>query len=65
MKKLKGFLLTCASEDLLAGRDMVATGLGVKFGYIESKRAVEKTKLKYWVSYFRGSVRLSQNLAAI
>ncbi|KAI8903108.1 rab-GTPase-TBC domain-containing protein [Gorgonomyces haynaldii] len=53
MKKLKPFLLSCPSEDLLAGRDILQGGLGSKFGYIDNKRAVEKSKLRYWVSYYR------------
>ena len=41
MKKLKTFLATCSSEDLLAGRDPEAgsiSGLGSVFGYVESKK---------------------------
>lgn len=55
MKLLKPFLSTCASEELLSGKDISNGGLGMKFGFIESKRAVEKSKLRYWVSYFRGT----------
>ncbi|KAJ3364234.1 hypothetical protein HDU91_002667, partial [Kappamyces sp. JEL0680] len=53
MKKLKPFLQTCSSEDLLSGRDTSISGLGATFGYIDSKKAVEKNKLRYWVSYFK------------
>jgi hypothetical protein len=53
MKQLKSFLKTCASEELLLGKEISFQGLGGKFGYIESKLAVEKSKLRYWVSYFR------------
>ncbi|KAI8930220.1 rab-GTPase-TBC domain-containing protein [Entophlyctis helioformis] len=53
MKRLKAFLATCPSEDLLAGRDVQVAGLGVKYGYVDSKKAVEKSKLRYWISYFR------------
>ncbi|KAJ1332801.1 hypothetical protein BSLG_008430 [Batrachochytrium salamandrivorans] len=53
MKRLKSFLSTCQSEDLLSGRDVQVGGLGVKYGYVDSKKAVEKSKLRYWISYFR------------
>ncbi|KAL2918208.1 GTPase activating protein (GAP) [Polyrhizophydium stewartii] len=56
MKRLKPFLTTCPSEDLLAGRDLQVGGLGVTYGYVDAKRqaqAVEKSKLRYWISYFR------------
>ncbi|KAJ1552603.1 TBC1 domain member 9 [Cladochytrium tenue] len=38
MKALKGFLLACPSEDLLADRDVKGTGLGVKYGYVDQRR---------------------------
>lgn len=53
MKKLKTFLSECPSEALLAGQDVKLVGLGAKYGYIESKKAVEKSKLRFWISYFR------------
>ncbi|KAK5669330.1 GTPase activating protein (GAP) [Batrachochytrium dendrobatidis] len=53
MKRLKPFLTTCPSEDLIAGKDTNVGGLGVKYGYVDSKKAVEKSKLRYWISYFK------------
>ncbi|KAJ3151541.1 hypothetical protein HDU89_001984 [Geranomyces variabilis] len=53
MKQLKPFLLTCPSEDLLLGKEVTVGGLGLKYGYVDGKRASEKNKLRYWVSYFR------------
>lgn len=55
MRKLKAFLATCSSEYLLAGRDPEAgsiSGLGSVFGYVESKKVIEKNKLRFWVNYF-------------
>jgi hypothetical protein len=37
MKQFKGFLLKCASEEILAGNEVTCSGLGMKFGYVESK----------------------------
>ena len=53
MRKLPAFLKTCPSEDLVGGRDMAIGGLGIQFGYIESKRSAEKSKLRYWVTYYQ------------
>jgi hypothetical protein len=54
MKKLKSFLLTCPSEDLIAGKEELnISGLGTQFGYVESKIVSEKNKLRFWVSYFK------------
>ncbi|KAJ3007930.1 hypothetical protein HKX48_008865 [Thoreauomyces humboldtii] len=53
MKQLKPFLATCPSEELLNGKEVVVGGLGLKYGYVDGKRASEKNKLRYWVSYFR------------
>ncbi|RKO86502.1 hypothetical protein BDK51DRAFT_29867 [Blyttiomyces helicus] len=38
MKHLKPFLLTCPSEDLIAGREVTKGGLGLKYGYVDPKR---------------------------
>jgi hypothetical protein len=40
MKGLKSFLITCASEDLLAERDVLRGGMGLKFGFVEVKKLV-------------------------
>ncbi|KAI8919464.1 rab-GTPase-TBC domain-containing protein [Powellomyces hirtus] len=53
MKQLKPFLATCPSEELLNGKEVVIGGLGLKYGFVDGKRASEKNKLRYWVSYFR------------
>ena len=37
MKQFKGFLLNCASEEILAGKEVTCSGLGMRFGYVESK----------------------------
>jgi hypothetical protein len=53
MKKLKQFLSTCPSEDLLNGRDANIGGLGMVYGFVDSKKANEKNKLRFWLSYFK------------
>ncbi|TPX34079.1 hypothetical protein SmJEL517_g03274 [Synchytrium microbalum] len=53
MKMLKQLLSTCASEDLLAEREVVCGGMGLKFGFLEVKKTREKNKLKYWLAYFK------------
>lgn len=40
MKQFKGFLVNCASEQILAGNDVTFSGLGMKFGYVESKEYI-------------------------
>ncbi|KAJ3386874.1 hypothetical protein HDU92_002222 [Lobulomyces angularis] len=54
MKMLKNFMLNCPSEDLLHDRETIKGGLGLKFGYIEDKKASkERQKLKYWIAYMK------------
>ncbi|KAJ3276647.1 hypothetical protein HDV01_004180 [Terramyces sp. JEL0728] len=54
MKKLKPFLATCPSEELLAGKENVAKGLGAVFEYpVDQKKTNEKQKIRFWLSYFR------------
>ncbi|KNC97733.1 uncharacterized protein SPPG_06734 [Spizellomyces punctatus DAOM BR117] len=53
MKRLKEFLATCPSEELLNGKEVQMGGLGLKYGFVDGKRAAEKNKLRYWVAYFR------------
>ncbi|KAI8826640.1 rab-GTPase-TBC domain-containing protein [Fimicolochytrium jonesii] len=53
MKQLKPFLASCASEELLNGKEIAVGGLGLKYGYVDGKKASEKNKLRYWVAYFR------------
>ncbi|KAJ3314442.1 hypothetical protein HDV04_000424 [Boothiomyces sp. JEL0838] len=54
MKKLKSFLATCPSEELLAGKEIVASGLGAIFEYpADQKKSNEKQKIRFWLSYFR------------
>ena len=38
MKRLKPFLSSCPSEDLLSGREVKTGGLGVQHGYVDSKK---------------------------
>jgi hypothetical protein len=40
MKRVKPFLASCASEELVAGKEVAVGGLGVKYGYVESKKYV-------------------------
>ncbi|KAJ3188481.1 hypothetical protein HK101_009144 [Irineochytrium annulatum] len=56
MKHLKPFLATCATEDLVNDREMVKGGLGIKYGFVDSKKTKEKNKLRYWVAYLRGEI---------
>ncbi|KAJ3221518.1 hypothetical protein HK099_003430 [Clydaea vesicula] len=57
MKMLKNFMLNCPSEDLLHDRETIKGGLGLKFGYIEDKKASkERQKLKYWIAYMKGEI---------
>lgn len=45
MKQFKGFLVRCASEEILAGNVVTCTSLGMKFGYVESKEYFSHNKL--------------------
>ncbi|KAJ3332059.1 TBC1 domain member 9, partial [Blyttiomyces sp. JEL0837] len=56
MKSLKTFLATCVSEDVLADREVTKGGLGLKYGYVDTKKTKEKNKLKYWVAYMKASI---------
>ena len=38
MKHMKDFLVTCVSEDLLANREMTYGGMGLKYGFIETRK---------------------------
>ncbi|KAI8800689.1 rab-GTPase-TBC domain-containing protein [Cladochytrium replicatum] len=62
MKNLKPFLLTCASEDVLAEREVQKGGLGLKYGFVELRKNKEKNKLRYWMAYFKGKARPEFNL---
>ncbi|KAJ3214732.1 hypothetical protein HDU67_001323 [Dinochytrium kinnereticum] len=53
MRLLKPFLVTCVSEELVADKEPTQGGLGLKFGYLDSKKTKEKNKLRYWVAYQR------------
>ncbi|TPX48227.1 hypothetical protein SeMB42_g03081 [Synchytrium endobioticum] len=53
MKGLKPFLATCASEDLMAEREVSHGGMGLKFGFLEARKSKEKNKIKYWLAYFK------------
>ncbi|KAI8144429.1 hypothetical protein BJV82DRAFT_67640 [Fennellomyces sp. T-0311] len=69
MKKLRPFLETCESENMLnAEHNLVDVstepmgGLGVQFGYPgDARKAKDKSKMKLWRKYFQGNevVRLA------
>ncbi|KAJ1879733.1 GTPase activating protein (GAP), partial [Kickxella alabastrina] len=51
---LKSFCKTCASEQILQGRDAELDCLGQTFGYPgDPKELKERAKSKYWVAYFK------------
>ncbi|KAJ3124723.1 TBC1 domain member 9, partial [Physocladia obscura] len=57
MRGLKSFLVTCSSEEVLNGKsEVTAGGLGLKYGYIDTKRTKEKNKLRYWEAYLKGEM---------
>ncbi|KAJ3340575.1 hypothetical protein HDU83_007012 [Entophlyctis luteolus] len=54
MRGLKSFLASCASEEVLNGKaDVSVGGLGLVYGYIDTKRTKEKNKLRYWEAYLK------------
>ncbi|KAI9327546.1 rab-GTPase-TBC domain-containing protein [Obelidium mucronatum] len=54
MRGLKTFLATCSSEEVLSGKSEVsAGGLGLVYGFVDTKRTKEKNKLRYWDAYLK------------
>lgn len=61
MKRLKPFLLSTPSEELLSGKETPTLGgLGMEFGYIDDKK--DKSKINYWLNYFK---EFGRNLTTI
>ena len=57
-KKMRPLMDTLASEALLEGRPISYGGFGIEFGYPgDPKKTKEKSKTKYWMSYFRENGR--------
>ncbi|KAI8621287.1 rab-GTPase-TBC domain-containing protein [Chytriomyces sp. MP71] len=54
MRGLKSFLVTCSSEEVLSGKAEVSNGgLGIAYGYVDTKRTKEKNKMRYWIAYLK------------
>ncbi|KAJ3297468.1 hypothetical protein HDU79_003549 [Rhizoclosmatium sp. JEL0117] len=54
MRGLQLFLATCSSEEVLIGKSEVSTGgLGLVYGFVDTKRTKEKNKLRYWDAYLK------------
>ncbi|KAJ3074761.1 hypothetical protein HDU98_010351 [Podochytrium sp. JEL0797] len=54
MRGLKAFLATCSSEEVLSGKGEVSMGgLGLVYGFVDTKRTKEKNKLRYWDAYLK------------
>ena len=51
MKGLKSFLSQCPSEALIQDKEPQNLGLGSKYGFLETKK--DKSKLNYWVNYYK------------
>ncbi|KAI8851589.1 hypothetical protein BC829DRAFT_386413 [Chytridium lagenaria] len=67
MKRLKSFLSSCVSEELVNDKEPTKGGLGFKYGYLDSKRLQqrEKNKLRYWVAYQEVFGQFGRNLTLV
>lgn len=53
MKRVKDFVSSCASEDILIDKPVLNGGLGIKFDFIEKHTQKDVQKIKYWINYMK------------